>query len=266
MILCDPNPDPQGLLVRLTSLLITLGGMFIFALMVGLVTDGISEYVDDLKKGKSRVLERDHTLILGWSDKVPPLVNELALANESEGEALTLIITLRSASASPCCNPQRSPHHLTGHGTVVILSRKDKEAVKSSSHPCRNSLPNSTPTPAPGDGGDHRRRLRAPGHRGGVPIWGQNQGLTTASNPGCFLSPEPLNAGFSGLGSLGGLVHQRQEHHHPHLGPRHASGDHPRRRRFQKPPGLACRALLQEGAQWACGGGASDFGITVQPR
>ena len=97
--LCDPNPDPQGLLVRLTSLLITLGGMFIFALMVGLVTDGISEYVDDLKKGKSRVLERDHTLILGWSDKVPPLVNELALANESEGEALTLTITLRSASA-----------------------------------------------------------------------------------------------------------------------------------------------------------------------
>lgn len=33
------------------------------------MTDGISEYVDDLKKGKSRVLERGHTLILGWSDK-----------------------------------------------------------------------------------------------------------------------------------------------------------------------------------------------------
>jgi len=87
------HAETKGLVVRLTSLLITLGGMFIFALMVGLVTDGISEYVDDLKKGKSRVLERGHTLILGWSDKVPPLINELALANESEGRGMVVVLS-----------------------------------------------------------------------------------------------------------------------------------------------------------------------------
>ena len=41
----------------------------------------------------SKVLEKGHTLILGWSDKITPLVNELAMANESEGKGLIVIMS-----------------------------------------------------------------------------------------------------------------------------------------------------------------------------
>lgn len=37
------------------------------------------------KKGHSDVLESHHTLILGWSDKIASLVEQLCLANKSEG-------------------------------------------------------------------------------------------------------------------------------------------------------------------------------------
>lgn len=38
-----------------------------------------------MKKGLSDVLETNHTLILGWSDKLIPIINEICIANESLG-------------------------------------------------------------------------------------------------------------------------------------------------------------------------------------
>lgn len=85
----------QGLLGRGVSVVVTLGGLFSFALLVGLVADGIGSRVDELRKGRSRVLEVGHTLILGWSPKVVPLVRELAEANESEGGGVVVILSER---------------------------------------------------------------------------------------------------------------------------------------------------------------------------
>lgn len=42
------------------------------------VSDAISEKVDSLKKGRSSVIESNHTLILGWSEKL--VSNELLLS------------------------------------------------------------------------------------------------------------------------------------------------------------------------------------------
>lgn len=55
---------------RLVSVSISFGGMLIFAMMLGLVSDAISEKLDSLRKGRSEVVEQNHTLILGWSDKL----------------------------------------------------------------------------------------------------------------------------------------------------------------------------------------------------
>merc|ERR1712166_697608 len=82
---------------RLVAFLISLGGMLVFALMIGLVTETISEYVDDLKKGRSKVIESDHTLILGWSRKIIPLLEELAEAAASEGGAVFVICSDKEA-------------------------------------------------------------------------------------------------------------------------------------------------------------------------
>lgn len=64
------HADSVGTGPRIVSVSISAGGMLIFAMMLGLVSDAISEKVDSLRKGKSEVIESNHILILGWSDKL----------------------------------------------------------------------------------------------------------------------------------------------------------------------------------------------------
>ncbi|KAG9446966.1 hypothetical protein H6P81_013094 [Aristolochia fimbriata] len=80
---------------KLVSVSISFGGMLIFAMMLGLVSDAISEKFDSLRKGRSEVIEKHHTLILGWSDKLGSLLNQLAIANESLGGGMVVVMAER---------------------------------------------------------------------------------------------------------------------------------------------------------------------------
>lgn len=80
---------------KLVSVSISFGGMLIFAMMLGLVSDAISEKFDSLRKGRSEVIEKNHTLILGWSDKLGPLLNQLAIANENLGGGIVVVMAER---------------------------------------------------------------------------------------------------------------------------------------------------------------------------
>lgn len=90
----DPgtHADQGGAGGRLVAFVITIGGMLIFALMIGIVSDTISDRMDDLNKGLSRVMEAEHTVLLGWSDKTIPTILELANAFESEGGGTVVIL------------------------------------------------------------------------------------------------------------------------------------------------------------------------------
>jgi len=81
-----------GSAVRAVSLLVTVGGMLVFAMVVGIVSDALGEKVHDLRKGRSRVIESDHTLMLGWNDKSLAIIQELALANESEEGGVVVVL------------------------------------------------------------------------------------------------------------------------------------------------------------------------------
>lgn len=47
--------------------------------------DTIGDKMEGLRKGKADVLEADHTLLLGWSDKLLAIVDQICNANASEG-------------------------------------------------------------------------------------------------------------------------------------------------------------------------------------
>ncbi|CAI5505042.1 unnamed protein product, partial [Closterium sp. Naga37s-1] len=89
------HADSEGVGPRVVSVSVSIGGMLVFALMVGLVSEGISEKVDSLRKGKSDVIEHNHTLILGWSDKLASLLKQLAVANESMGGGVVVVMAER---------------------------------------------------------------------------------------------------------------------------------------------------------------------------
>lgn len=77
------HADRVGTGPRIVSVSISSGGMLIFAMMLGLVSDAISEKVDSLRKGKSEVIESNHILILGWSDKLVSLILSMSLVRNS---------------------------------------------------------------------------------------------------------------------------------------------------------------------------------------
>ncbi|MBX3194346.1 MAG: NAD-binding protein [Microbacteriaceae bacterium] len=85
----------EGWMFRFLMLVITIGGLIIVASLIGIISGAFDAKVEDLRKGRSRVLEHDHTLILGWSEKVFPIIHELCLANESRGKSAIVILADR---------------------------------------------------------------------------------------------------------------------------------------------------------------------------
>jgi ion channel POLLUX/CASTOR len=81
----DPGTmgDDQGWDFRLVMLAVTLTGVSIVAVLIGLITTGIRSKLDQLRKGRSLVLEEDHTIIFNWSEAIFEVVSQLAIANES---------------------------------------------------------------------------------------------------------------------------------------------------------------------------------------
>ncbi|MBO9577957.1 MAG: hypothetical protein J7480_04210 [Microbacteriaceae bacterium] len=82
----------QGWWWRILMLLVTIGGLVIVASLIGIVSGAFDAKVEELRKGRSRVLEKDHTLVLGWNNKIFTIVRELAIANESRGRTAIVIL------------------------------------------------------------------------------------------------------------------------------------------------------------------------------
>ncbi len=80
---------------RVAMLVVTIGGLVIVAGLIGIVSGGFDAKVEELRKGRSRVLESDHTLVLGWSDKVFSIVSELAIANASRRRSAIVVLADR---------------------------------------------------------------------------------------------------------------------------------------------------------------------------
>ncbi|PPD66958.1 hypothetical protein GOBAR_DD36166 [Gossypium barbadense] len=119
------HANSEGMGPRLVSVSISFGGMLIFAMMLGLVSDAISEKLDSLRKGRSEVVEQNHTLILGWSDKLVSVSKARAIvvladdgnADQSDARALRTVLSLTGVKEG-----------LRGH-IVVELSDLDNEVL-----------------------------------------------------------------------------------------------------------------------------------------
>ncbi len=77
---------------RLIAFIVTVGGIFILSTLIGVLSSGIESKLDDLRKGKSLVIEKNHTLILGWSTKIFTIISELIIANENSKNPRIVIL------------------------------------------------------------------------------------------------------------------------------------------------------------------------------
>ena len=81
-------------LAKLSSILGVLIGLILFSSMVAFITSVFEAKLDELRRGRSIVLEKDHTLILGFGDRILEVIRELIEANDSEPDAAIVILAV----------------------------------------------------------------------------------------------------------------------------------------------------------------------------
>ncbi|HPB01432.1 MAG TPA: NAD-binding protein [Bacteroidales bacterium] len=78
---------------RAVMLIVTIGGIFIVSALIGIISAGFDQKLEELRKGRSKVLESGHTLILGWSPKIFTILGELTIANQNQHRPHIVILS-----------------------------------------------------------------------------------------------------------------------------------------------------------------------------
>jgi len=81
----------MGWAFRMVRFTATLVGIFMISILIGVISAAIDAKIEDIRKGKSKVLEAGHTLILGWSEKIFPILQQIILANENQKRARIVV-------------------------------------------------------------------------------------------------------------------------------------------------------------------------------
>ena len=80
---------------KVFAVISALLGIVFLSAVIAIMTTSIDSKLQDLRAGRSDVLEADHTLILGWNDRITDVLLELIEANESEDDAAVVILADR---------------------------------------------------------------------------------------------------------------------------------------------------------------------------
>lgn len=84
--------DEDGGPWRAMMMTATVFGILLIGSLVAVLVASVARRFDQLREGHSRVLEEDHTLVVGWSRQVFTIIAELAVANQSRGGGCVVII------------------------------------------------------------------------------------------------------------------------------------------------------------------------------
>ncbi|MFJ9767004.1 NAD-binding lipoprotein [Streptomyces erythrochromogenes] len=76
----------------LASLTLALVALLFVSTLVSLITTGINRRIMALRRGHSTVLEAGHTVVLGWSDQIFPVVSELAWAGANQRRSAIAVL------------------------------------------------------------------------------------------------------------------------------------------------------------------------------
>ena len=69
---------------KLVTQLVVLTGLFITSVLIGLLSATFKNKFDQLKEGASEVVEKNHTVIIGWTGQTITILRELIEANLSQ--------------------------------------------------------------------------------------------------------------------------------------------------------------------------------------
>ena len=95
--LTDPGNMAQdiysGVGYKVFAVIAGIAGIVMLSALIAFITTAMDQKIYELKRGRSKVIEEGHTLILGWNEqRIAEILRELIIANESEKDACVVIL------------------------------------------------------------------------------------------------------------------------------------------------------------------------------
>ncbi|CAF1291783.1 unnamed protein product, partial [Didymodactylos carnosus] len=84
--------EDTGVEHRIISGIVILFGLVIVAILIGAIVTFMDAKLGELRKGRTTVVEHNHTIILGWSPLIFDIIKELIIANESQRNPSVVIL------------------------------------------------------------------------------------------------------------------------------------------------------------------------------
>lgn len=84
--------SPYDIPTRTVASCVTILGILYFSIVLGLVVEAVQAKMNALREGRSLVVEKEHTVMLGWTEKSLLFIKEIINANESEGGGVIAVL------------------------------------------------------------------------------------------------------------------------------------------------------------------------------
>lgn len=84
--------DPIEFRFLFFTFIATISGVSILSIFIGIISTGVMDKLNNLRKGRSYIVEKNHTVILGWSFQVFQIISELIIANENQKNPVITIL------------------------------------------------------------------------------------------------------------------------------------------------------------------------------
>lgn len=105
--------------LKITTILAGFTGVVLLSMLIAFITSWLNSQLHTFRKGRGKIFEVGHTIILGWNERVIDIIRELIIANESEKRACIVVLAERQKEDIDDLLTKRLPNTKT---TVVITT------------------------------------------------------------------------------------------------------------------------------------------------
>ncbi|MER5740335.1 NAD-binding lipoprotein [Streptomyces sp. NPDC002262] len=106
------------------SVFLALVSLLYVSTLVGIVTTAITDRLAELERGQTTVVERGHTVVLGWSEQGPTVVAELLAAHAQRRGGAVVVLADRDKAETE----REARDALPSRGRIRLLCRRGRPA------------------------------------------------------------------------------------------------------------------------------------------
>lgn len=111
--------DTGNLAFVILMSIVTVCGIFVTSILIGIISSGFEEKLNSLRKGFSKVIEENHTVIIGFNEGIYTILSELIEANANQKRGCIVIIGAEDKEVMD----EEIRNHVTDCKTTEIICR-----------------------------------------------------------------------------------------------------------------------------------------------